>query len=141
MSFLRFLKKTNFTSFDTSISLSTTHFRPDRYRMLKDSQEIQQIARGAGLSYAPGSFGKNSIVKEMICFNRFLEFDESTKIVTVESGISLKKLLKWCLNQKLIFPVLPGWPEITVGGCLAANVHGKNPAKAIASIKKMLATG
>jgi decaprenylphospho-beta-D-ribofuranose 2-oxidase len=129
MSFSRFLKKTNFTSFDCSTSVTTTHSRPDRYRMLKDSQEIQQIARGAGLSYAPASFGKKSIVKEMICFDRLLEFDESTNVVVVESGISLYKLLKWCLNHKLFFPVLPGWPEITVGGCLAANVHGKNPSK------------
>jgi decaprenylphospho-beta-D-ribofuranose 2-oxidase len=105
------------------------HQKPDRFRTLEDKSIISQISRGAGLSYVPASFGKNILVKEMLFFNRILEFDESSKIVVVESGITLKKLLEWSFKKQLFFPVLPGWPEITVGGCLAANVHGKNPCK------------
>ncbi len=127
MVFNHYLKKTNFTSVDRSISIHTMHQRPDRFRMLKDHEEIFQIPRGAGLSYTPASFGKDTLVREMIHFNRILEFDESSNVVIVESGISLQKLLKWCFDKQLFFPILPGWPEITVGGCLAANVHGKNP--------------
>ena len=123
------LKKTNFTSFDRSISITTMHQKPDRFRVLEDTQKISQIPRGAGLSYVPASFGKNILVKEMLSFNRVFQFDESSKIVIVEAGITLKKLLEWSFEKHLFFPVLPGWPEITVGGCLAANVHGKNPRK------------
>lgn len=122
-----YLKKTNFTSFDRSISISTMHQKPDRFRMLLDNNKIFQIPRGAGLSYTPASFAKDTLVREMTSFNRIIEFDESSNIVIVESGISLQKLLKWCFGKELFFPVLPGWPEITVGGCLAANIHGKNP--------------
>ena len=105
------------------------HQRPDRLRMLNDQNEEFQIPRGAGLSYAPASFGKDRLIRDMCSFDRILEFDESSKIVVVEAGISLKKLLTWSFSKQLFLPVLPGQPEITVGGCVAANVHGKNPYK------------
>ena len=105
------------------------HQRPDRLRMLNDQNEEFQIPRGAGLSYAPASFGKDKLIRDMCSFDRILEFDESSKIVVVEAGISLKKLLTWSFSKQLFIPVLPGQPEITVGGCVAANVHGKNPYK------------
>ena len=105
------------------------HQRPDRLRMLNDQNEEFQIPRGAGLSYAPASFGKDKLIRDMCSFDRILEFDESSKIVVVEAGISLKKLLTWSFSKQLFLPVLPGQPEITVGGCVAANVHGKNPYK------------
>ena len=105
------------------------HQRPDRLRMLNDRNEEFQIPRGAGLSYAPASFGKDKLIRDMCSFDRILEFDESSKIVVVEAGISLKKLLTWSFSKQLFLPVLPGQPEITVGGCVAANVHGKNPYK------------
>lgn len=97
--------------------------------MLNDRNEEFQIPRGAGLSYAPASFGKDKLIRDMCSFDRILEFDESSKIVVVEAGISLKKLLTWSFSKQLFLPVLPGQPEITVGGCVAANVHGKNPYK------------
>ena len=105
------------------------HQRPDRLRMLNDRNEEFQIPRGAGLSYAPASFGKDKLIRDMCSFDRILEFEESSKIVVVEAGISLKKLLTWSFSKQLFLPVLPGQPEITVGGCVAANVHGKNPYK------------
>jgi len=105
------------------------HQRPDRLRMLNDQNEEFQISRGAGLSYAPASFGKDKLIRDMRSFDRILEFDESSKLVVVEAGISLKKLLTWSFSKQLFLPVLPGQPEITVGGCVAANVHGKNPYK------------
>ena len=105
------------------------HQRPDRLRMLNDRNEEFQIPRGAGLSYTPASFGKDRLIRDMCSFDRILEFDESSKIVVVEAGISLKKLLTWSFSKQLFLPVLPGQPEITVGGCVAANVHGKNPYK------------
>jgi len=121
-------RKTIFTSFDGSFSASTIHQKPDRFRMLENEDSFQ-IARGAGLSYTPASFGNDVIVKEMSCFNRILEFQESERIVIVEAGITLKKLLEWSVTKNLYLSVLPGWPGITIGGCIAANAHGKNPHK------------
>ncbi len=125
----RYLKKTKFVSFDRSFSVHANHQKPDRLRMLDNEIKEFQIPRGAGLSYAAASFGKNSLTRDMSSFNRILEFDESSKLVVVEAGITLKKLLAWSFKKKFFLPVLPGQPEITIGGCVAANVHGKNPYK------------
>ncbi len=124
---IRYTKHMNFTSFDNTVSITTLYQKPDRVRMLKE--ETVQIARGAGLSYTPASFGQNILVRDFRQFNRILEFDAKLKTVIVESGITLKKLLEWSFKEKLFFPIMPGFPEITIGGCIAANVHGKNPLK------------
>ena len=125
----RYLKKTKFVSFDRSFSTYANHQKPDRWRMLHNEIKDFQIPRGAGLSYAAASFGKDSLTRDMCSFDRILEFDESTNLVVVEAGITLKKLLTWSFKKKKFLPVLPGQPDITIGGCVAANVHGKNPYK------------
>ena len=122
-------KKTTFTSWDKTVSITTIHQKPDRVRTLKENISEIQIPRGSGLSLAPVSFGHDIIVREVSSFNRILEFNATEKTVVVESGITLGKLLEWSFKEKLFFPVLPGSPQITVGGCIAGNVHGKNPSK------------
>ncbi|MDE1725713.1 MAG: FAD-binding oxidoreductase [Thaumarchaeota archaeon] len=124
-----YTKNTTFTSFDKTVSITTLHQKPDRTRMLEESITTFQIPRGSGLSYVPASFGQDTLVRELSPFNRILEFDVKQKTVVVESGITLKKLLEWSFTEKLYLPVQPGYPDITIGGCVAANVHGKNPHK------------
>lgn len=126
---IRFTKNTTFTSFDKTVSITTLHQKPDRTRMLEENITTFQIPRGSGLSYVPASFGQDVLVRELSTFNRILEFDVKQKTVVVESGITLKKLLEWSFTEKLYLPVQPGYPDITIGGCIAANVHGKNPHK------------
>ncbi len=87
-----------------------------------------RIARGGGYSYAAASFGAaKAVVQEMSKFNRVLRFTPVDRIIEVEVGISIYDLLQLTARQGLYLPVQPGYPSITVGGCIAANVHGKNP--------------
>lgn len=124
-----YTKHSTFTSFDKTVSITTIHQRPDRARTLEEKIIDVQIPRGSGLSYVPASFGQDVLVRELLPFNRILEFDKNQKTVVVEPGITLKKLLEWSFGEKLFLAVQPGFPEITIGGCIAANVHGKNPLK------------
>ena len=122
------VRKTCFTTFDGTLSLSTTHQRPDRFSHLEfPDTTTHRIPRGGGYSYSASSFGESSLVQEMTCFNRFLEFNPQQATLKLEAGVSLIDLMEWALPRKLYFPVLPGYPLITVGGCVAADVHGKNP--------------
>jgi decaprenylphospho-beta-D-ribofuranose 2-oxidase len=62
-------------------------------------------------------------------FNRILDFDSTKKIVEVEAGIELSSLYEFLQLHGLYLPIQPGHGRITVGGCIAADVHGKNHAK------------
>ncbi|MFK7730818.1 MAG: FAD-binding oxidoreductase [Pseudomonadales bacterium] len=123
-------RQSNFTTFDGQLSLQTTHQRPDRYSHLEQAApDVFCIPRGRGYSYSAASFGKDSLVQDMSLFNRFLHFDEEASTLTVEPGVTLQALMAWAMQRKLYFPVMPGYPLITVGGCVAVDAHGKNPAK------------
>jgi decaprenylphospho-beta-D-ribofuranose 2-oxidase len=86
-----------------------------------------RIARGGGYSYAAASFGADSLVVDMTRFDRVLAFDATTHRIVVEAGITLEGVLAATGPHGLLLPVQPGYPRITVGGCIAPNVHGKNP--------------
>ncbi len=85
------------------------------------------IARGGGYSYAAASFGGGSSVLDLTEFDRILGFDENAKRIEVQAGVTLGIVLSVTGPRNLILSVQPGYPRITVGGCIAANVHGKNP--------------
>ncbi|MBZ0090194.1 MAG: FAD-binding oxidoreductase [Thermoanaerobaculia bacterium] len=120
-----------FSSFDGQVRETAWHQRPDRYRHLEAPvpDALPRIARGAGLSYAAASFGAGVVVQEMTRFSRILEHDDDAGTVTVEAGTTIGDLLSWSLARGRYLPVVPGHPDITVGGCIAADVHGKNPGR------------
>ncbi|MDH4471756.1 MAG: SDR family NAD(P)-dependent oxidoreductase [Fluviicola sp.] len=46
--------------------------------------------------------------------------------LTVSSGFLLKDVVETCVRNGCFFPVIPGTQFVTVGGMVAADVHGKN---------------
>ena len=62
-------------------------------------------------------------------FNRFLNFDNKKGLVTVEAGILLKDIIEILLPKGWFPPVTPGTKYVTIGGMVAADVHGKNHYK------------
>jgi decaprenylphospho-beta-D-ribofuranose 2-oxidase len=115
-----------FRSFDGGVVEDCPFSRPDRYRMIEAVQG-PRIARGGGYSYAAASFGGGSVVLEMGRFNRILRFAPEQGLLEIEAGAKLEDVLAFTAPFGLYLPVQPGYPAITIGGCIAANVHGKNP--------------
>lgn len=117
-----------FRSFDGGVVEQADYCRPDRYRMVEAAvRAAPAIARGGGYSYAPASFGAGSLVVDMTRLDRVLRFEPGERLIEVEAGMRLEQVLALTVPRGLILPVQPGYPAITVGGCVAANVHGKNP--------------
>jgi decaprenylphospho-beta-D-ribofuranose 2-oxidase len=124
----RSLGTMSFVSFDGGVSLRASYCRPDRYRIIEENSErTHSIARGGGYSYAAASFGVGSFVVDMTRLNRLLRIDPASRLVEVEAGMTLGDLFALTAPLGLWLPVQPGYPDITIGGCIAANVHGKNP--------------
>ena len=45
------------------------------------------------------------------------------------AGVKISELLKVIIPKGYILPVLPGSSKVTIGGAIAADVHGKNHFK------------
>ncbi len=118
---------TRYVSFDGGFEAECPSVRPDRYRFF-DARPFPSpaIPRGAGLSYAAASFDPSSVTIDHSAFNRFLAFSESERTATVEAGMTLGELAQLIIPRGLYLSVQPGHPSITIGGCVAADVHGKN---------------
>lgn len=99
--------------------------RPESYAELKPSQ-ITSIARGSGGSYGDAALNAHGEIILTNRLDRFLEFDVHKGILSVESGISLAKILEFTVKRGWFLPVVPGTAEVSLGGCVATDIHGKN---------------
>ena len=84
------------------------------------------IARGLGRSYNNAAQCGGGLVIGTTAMDRITSFDTSTGLVTCEAGVSLEQLMVAGLPSGWFVPVSPGTRQVTVGGAIAADVHGKN---------------
>ena len=119
--------RSRFVSLDRHVALECEWDRPDRYREIHALRADQKyIPRGAGLSYVAASFSDRACSIDLTRFNHILDFNSEEQWIKVEAGISLGELFDFLSPRGLQLAVMPGHPQITVGGCIAGNVHGKN---------------
>jgi decaprenylphospho-beta-D-ribofuranose 2-oxidase len=85
------------------------------------------IARGMGRSYGDAAQLRGGLVIDTIRLKR-LEFDQEQGIVNAQAGVTIAELLDVLLPAGWIVPVVPGTQQVTVGGAIASDVHGKNHA-------------
>src|ERR1700723_3297755 len=117
---------------------------PALYRRPRSVREVfdtlgQARRRGLSVSVAGGrhamggqQFLTGGGVIDMRGLNRILDFDQDTGLITVESGIIWPELMRgylslqageqrqWGIRQKQT-----GADSLTVGGAIAANIHGR----------------
>jgi decaprenylphospho-beta-D-ribofuranose 2-oxidase len=87
------------------------------------------IARGLGRSYGDAAVSEDGITLLLERLNRFLSFDPETGEACCEAGVTIEDLLNHLLPRGFFPPVTPGTKYVTLGGALAADVHGKNHHK------------
>jgi decaprenylphospho-beta-D-ribofuranose 2-oxidase len=108
-------------------------FRPEKRREVADTLasglESSYIPRGLGRSYGDAALNQNAGVIWPILLNRFLSFDSASGVLECESGVSLAEIIQYFLPRGWFLPVTPGTKFVTVGGAIAADIHGKNHHK------------
>ncbi len=82
------------------------------------------IARGLGRSYGdPAQVSGGTVLRSQM--SDVGPIDEEG-VLQVGAGASLDQLLAECIPQGWFLPVTPGTRQVTIGGAIAADVHGKN---------------
>lgn len=86
------------------------------------------LTRGLARSYGDSSLpppSRPTVVASPLA-DRVLRFDESTGVLRTEAGYSIHQLIRDFLPRGWFTPVTPGTQFVTLGGMVAADVHGKN---------------
>ncbi|RZK04000.1 MAG: FAD-binding oxidoreductase [Novosphingobium sp.] len=83
------------------------------------------IARGNGRGYGDCAQQPAGTVSTLR-LNRMLAFDADTGLLVVEAGVLLAEVINAFLPRGWFPPVTPGTKFVTIGGMVAADVHGKN---------------
>jgi FAD/FMN-containing dehydrogenase len=107
---------------------------PGREILSEDLEELTArrppfpLTRGLGRSYGDSALpppGATRVAGSRLA-DRILSFDSSTGVLRAEAGLALEKLVRVLLPRCFFPPVTPGTWFVTLGGMVAADVHGKN---------------
>ncbi|HLN42300.1 MAG TPA: FAD-binding oxidoreductase [Acidimicrobiales bacterium] len=97
-------------------------------RLVSSAAESGQgiVARGLARSYGDAAQCAGGIVIDTTGLDGVLDFDPGAGLVRVGSGTSIDALLRAFVPRGWFVPVTPGTRYVTVGGAIAADIHGKN---------------
>jgi decaprenylphospho-beta-D-ribofuranose 2-oxidase len=97
--------------------------------VLDDAAEAEGtgvIGRGLGRSYGDAAQCAGGTVVDTSAFDHVDLVDPASGVVDVGAGVSLDALMRTALEHGWFVPVTPGTRQVTVGGAIAADIHGKN---------------
>lgn len=95
---------------------------------LAQGTEGVALSRGLGRSYGDSSLppADQPVAVNTTRADRILAFDRESGLLLAEAGLSLAELNRVLLPRLWFTPVSPGTKYVTLGGMVAADVHGKN---------------
>jgi decaprenylphospho-beta-D-ribofuranose 2-oxidase len=84
------------------------------------------IARGLGRSYGDAAQCSGGLTLDLTGFSEIGTLDAATGTIEVGAGASLHDIMRRVIPAGWFVAVTPGTRYVTVGGAIAADVHGKN---------------
>jgi len=99
--------------------------RPRSFEGVAEAVVAGSVARGNGRAYGDAAIGAARTIA-MTAFDRIRSFDPATGRIRVEAGVLLSDLIDTFGPRGFLPSVVPGTRFVSVGGAIAADVHGKN---------------
>ena len=84
------------------------------------------LSIGLGRSYGDVGLNENGNLISTVNLKEIISFDEKNGVLNCESGLSIKEILKIITPKGWFLPVVPGTRNVTLGGAIANDIHGKN---------------
>jgi decaprenylphospho-beta-D-ribofuranose 2-oxidase len=84
------------------------------------------LARGLGRSYGDAAQNAGGTVVDLRRLDHIGQVDERSRELTCDAGATLDAVLRQTIPAGWFVPVTPGTRQVTLGGAVAADVHGKN---------------
>lgn len=88
------------------------------------------LAVGLARSYGDVGLNDGGTLLETRFLDRLIAWDGRNGVLRAEAGISLHDLLAFTVPRGWFLPVVPGTRQITLGGAVANDIHGKNHHRA-----------
>lgn len=108
-----------------------TVVRPERLSELRAAvtgalgDDARRIARGLGRSYGDPAVSDQGVVLDCTRLDRYRDFDPETGRLVCEAGVTLEDILRDFAPRGFLPMITPGTKFVTVGGCIANDIHGK----------------
>lgn len=83
------------------------------------------LARGLGRSYGDAAQASGGTVLDTAAM-RTISLDASAGVVTAGAGASMDSIMQAIIPAGFFVPVTAGTRQVTLGGAIAADIHGKN---------------
>lgn len=116
------MAKINLRSWGRHFNRSSNKFSEEEFF---DNIGYGGMAVGNSRSYNDAPMSKSSFFIK----SKKIEIDKITKTVRVSAGVTLEELIEETIALKLMPIVVPGTAKVSIGGAIAANIHGKNHHK------------
>ena len=84
------------------------------------------LAHGCGRSYGDVCLNRCGSLLHTINLDHFIDFNPATGILRAEAGVTLRAILALVVPHGWFLAVTPGTRDVTLGGAIANDVHGKN---------------
>jgi FAD/FMN-containing dehydrogenase len=102
-------------------------FKPEwRFSELPYEHQGKWLAFGNGRSYGDACLNDQGTLIDTSSLNHFISFDKNTGVLECESGVKLSEIIDFSLPRGFFPAVVPGTKQITLGGAIANDIHGKN---------------
>jgi decaprenylphospho-beta-D-ribofuranose 2-oxidase len=128
-------KKTELTAWSKAVRSSCYVYRAaDVVDVIQAMDEARRggltlIPHGAGHSYTDAALNTNSMVIDMTAMRRVIAWDPASGILEAEAGATLLDVVETAAGDGWWPPVAPSTEHVTLGGCAAMNVNGRNSWK------------
>lgn len=107
-------------------SVAMPRFGDEMAGTMKSEMPGTLLAIGQRRSYGDSIFNTGGHLIDMRGLSRFLAFDRESGILRAEAGVTLGEIMRLAVPAGYFPAVTPGTRQVSLGGAIANDVHGKN---------------